>query len=497
MSIPPVSDVSSTPGFAEGEETVSVNPHDTRNVIVGSNQWQPLTNDNAGNVSVGPGGFTTCAVWASHDGGRTWSGGAINAAGQTSYVVPPAVAQQPIVRDHVPSEFDEPGNLISADQNTVWDRHGNVYYECLFAGTRTADAKVLVFRSGDGGVTWSRPYEAFSEASTQIQIDRPFIAIDDSGGPRDGTLYLGFETMFYQAYLPRVYERASTDGGQTWGPIVRVDEDGPNSAQWDPRERPVVGPDGTLHIVYDAAQFVSVAPIDPEATPIEVMVASSTDGGRTFRQSMVEPNVRRIVSPDEAEPFFTETIPAIATDPHHAGRLAVAWPDVREGPARILLRTSSDGGRSWRAPLDVSDDPVRVANQHDHVQLTYLPDGRLVVVWRDRRFTGGSFDAPFDVFARAFDVDSAGRLTPGRTVRVTSASQPPTTSHRGNMPSEYLDAAGSSAGVHVAWDEMAGGLPDNVYRLIPMAAFGPERTAPAKRPAKHHRRKRHSHHRKR
>jgi hypothetical protein len=226
-------------------------------------------------------------------------------------------------------------------------------------------------------------------------------------------------------------------------------------------------------------------PEDPGITPLKIMVGVSHDGGRTFADHVVEPNVHRVASPDEAEPGFTEEIAAIAADPRHAGWLAIAWPDDRSGAARILLRYSRDRGRSWSGPVDAADDPVGDGNQHDHVALTYLPGGRLIVVWRDRRYSGGSFSDPFDVFSRVLTFTRTGHLRKGPTVRVTTTSQPPTTNHRGEMPSEYLGAAASRAGLSVSWDEMQGTFPDNMYRLIPTAAFATSARA-------HLRRRRHS-----
>jgi hypothetical protein len=473
-----VYDVSNTPGLAEGEETVAVDPRDPNDVVVGSNQWQPATAQNVGNEAIGPSGATTCAVWASHDGGRTWSGGRLESSGFDALTGPLKPPQL------IPSEFDgehpDEGNAISADQNTVFDRHGNAYYACLNFGVAAASPKVFVYRSTDGGRSWGPPMEAFDEASTQIQIDRPFLAIDDSGGPRDGTLYLTFETMFYQAYLPEVYARSSTDGGRTWSPIARVDEDA-GRAQWDPRQYPVVGPDGTLYVVYDAAQFVSPAPIDPQATPLKLIVARSSDGGRTFERSDVEPHVSRIQSPDEAFTYFVETISAIAADASHAGRVAVAWPDKRSGAARILLRYSIDSGRTWSGIVDVADDPPGDGNQHDHVALTYLPDGRLVVVWRDRRNGGGAFGGPLDVFARVLGVSPDGALTPGRTVRLTERPQPDGQNTHGSMPTEYLGATSDASGLSVSWNELRGQYLDDVFRRVPLAVFG----APAS-PARPH-----------
>jgi hypothetical protein len=54
----PERDVSDTPKLAEGEATVAYNPTDHGNIIVGSNQWQPLTqSDSEDHVGLGPDGF--------------------------------------------------------------------------------------------------------------------------------------------------------------------------------------------------------------------------------------------------------------------------------------------------------------------------------------------------------------------------------------------------------------------------------------------------------
>ena len=474
----PVYDVSNTPGLAEGEEFVAVNPTDPQDVIVGSNQWKPL-DPSLGAIGVGAGGVTSCAVWASHDGGRTWTGGRLEESGLGPNVTGES---QPPIRE--PAEFGDAdlGNAISADQNTVFDRHGNAYYQCINLGLLTGDVVVNVYRSTDGGSHWSKPVKAFSELATQIQLDRSFLAIDDSGGPRDGTLYLTFESMFYQPLLTGVYARASTDGGRTWGKIQRVDSDD-ELAQWDPRQYPTVGADGALYVVYDAAQFVSPAPLDPQLTPLKLVVARSTDGGRTFRRVVVEPQVDRVVSPDEAFSYFTEEISAIAADPVHPGRVAVAWPDDRSGEARILLRYSTDGGLHWSSILDATDDPPGHANEHDHVALAYLPDGRLVVVWRDRRFTGGGWGTPFDVFARVFDPDPAGGLLPGATLRLTTTSQPDGQNTHGNMPTEYLGLTADASGISASWEELRGALLDDVYRHVPLADV-PVTAAQAKQQAR-------------
>jgi hypothetical protein len=475
---PGVVNVSNTACNAEGEETVSANPLNARDILVGSNQWQPPDCANLGNQALGPSGATTCAIFDSHDGGQTWNGQRLGQTGIGTQPLP-SVGPLPVVGGF-PAEFSDPGNLIAADQNTVWDHHGVAYYQCLYLGLGNSEPQVWVFKSTDSGRTWGPKVVAFDELNTQIQIDRPFLTIDVSGGPRDGTLYLSWETMFYQAWIPQVYARSSVDGGQTWGPVHRVDED-THEAQWDPRQYPQVGPDGALHVEYDASPLTTPCQCDT-SNPLLVM-ATSNDGGVTFTHSVVDPAVHRIASNDEAFSYFQELIAAFATSPADPTRMAVAWPDSGTGEDRIVLRQSVDGGGTWGPRIDIADDPPGTSNQHDHVALTYLPDGRLVVAWRDRRFGGGTLASHWDLFVRLGTPAGSG-LSLGPAVRMTATSQPPTTGAHGSMPSEYLAVSADASGIDAAWDQLdpAGVMTDNYFRHLSMASLPPDLpdlTAPA------------------
>jgi len=184
-----VVNVTNSSRIAEGEEFVAVNPRDPSNIILGSNIRQPLIEPDPINIPFGANGAVSCGVWSSQDGGRSWSGGLKSAGGLSPIDDPLAIV--PIPKVNVPDELMAPGNLISADQSIVFDRHGTAYFECVDFGLGTGgDAIVDVYKSKDGGKTWSDPVAAFSQLKTQILIDRPYLAIDDSGGPRDGTVYL-------------------------------------------------------------------------------------------------------------------------------------------------------------------------------------------------------------------------------------------------------------------------------------------------------------------
>ena len=465
-----VVNVTATPDLAEGEEFIAPNPRNPRDILLGSNQFQPATTENAGNVSVGPSGVLNCGLWASHDGGATWSGGRIGQAGIGPVQVPPVG----LPGATLPTEFHDVGNLISADQNIVWDRQGNAYYQCIYSGATTNDIKVLVYRSADAGRTWSTPVEAFSEVGTAIQIDRTFLAIDNSGGPRDGTVYLAFETMFYQPLLSRVYVRRSSDGGRTWGGITRADDDA-HPAQWDPREFPQVSPDGTLRIVYDSSTLTT--PSTPQlGTPISLVLASSHDGGATFTQSVIAQDIVHGGSPDEAFNYFQEMIAAFAVDPSDPRRMVLAWPEGSSGVSRLAVRSSADGGATWN-PVQTAA-ALAASGAQDHPALAVLPDGRAALMWKDRACCGGSFNSNFEVLM-SLGTWSGGRLTLSPAVRLTDTPQPPTTGHHGTMPTEYISIAADTIGVDATWEQLSGALTDNVFRHLEVAPLSSAVSPPA------------------
>lgn len=92
---------------------------------------------------------------------------------------------------------------------------------------------------------------------------------------------------------------SSSDHGNTWRPANRVDE-GTYNTQFNPRQFPVVGPDGALYVMYDIGPAtVTVAP-SGQIGAIKIGIARSTDGSQTFQRTIVDGDVHRIESPDEA-----------------------------------------------------------------------------------------------------------------------------------------------------------------------------------------------------
>jgi len=413
--------VSSEPGNSEGEEPLAVNPVNANELTTVANVFEPNVPPPL-NPFVGGGGIDDTRVYSTRDGGRHWLTLKLDQGGIGKLEAPLESGTAP--------EFSDAFNIVNTDADSVWDRHGNAYFESgdIHGLYHQGNEVETVWRSSDGGQTWGpeRGYTAVNATEEHSELDRPWLAVDNSGGVRDGRVYTTFETTPFVDIPPQVYVKHSDDHGASWSPTVRVD-DGTYQTQWNPRNRPAVGAEGTLYVVYDRAP-VTDTPFATYEGPITLVLARSRDGGETFERITVDSEVQRVSSPDEATPAYTEMIPAIATDPAKAGRVAVAWPQA-SGPesSRILLRYSLDGGNHWSQRVDVANDPAAGADQHDHVTLSWLPGGRLFVGWRDRRCCGGSFSSNYQEWVRALSFGSGGTIASGATVEYTEGPQPPTT----------------------------------------------------------------------
>ena len=355
----------------------------------------------------------------SHDGGLTWKPSSVSCGG---------------------------------DNNPMFDRAGTAYFECDNNG-------VTLYTSDDAGAHWSPPTNPVTDLDNQGDfIDRPWIV----RSPDSNGIVLGWESFFTNP-VGWVFVKTSHNGGIRWSAANRVDDMNTAPAEQDPREMPVVGADGTLYVVYASGHNPFPA---GQVLPTSYVVARSHDDGATFRRSVAAVNIQRSRSPMEE----AEAISSLAADPNprRARHLALAWADQRSGESRILVATSVDGGATWSNPVDIAGDPSGLGNQHDHPQVAFAPDGRLVIVWRDRRGTGGSWTSAYQLFARALTFTRRGGLSSGRLVTVTDRPQQPNSS---SMLDEYLGIAVGPEGLSVAWNQPKNGVATTHFRRLPLSSL--------------------------
>ncbi len=478
--------VSSDVGTAEGEEPLSANPIDPSEMTTVANVFQPIAPLTIQEDPLyGGGGVQDTRVYSTRDGGCRWLTQKLDQGGLGPVDVPLAGgANAP--------EFSDALNVLSTDADSEWDRHGNAYFEAGDAHGVGHDGQEveLIWRSTDGGVTWGPKggYVGFNATTGQkTEMDRPWLAVDQSGGPRDGRVYTTVETTPFVDIPPEVYLKYSDDHGASWSPASRVDG-GTYETQWNARARPAVGAGGVVYVVYDRGP-VADTPVASYSGPIDLALARSTDGGQSFQRFVADSGVQRVTSPNEALPAYTEMISAIAADPRRVGHVAVAWPQA-VGPdnSRIVLRYSFDGGAHWSGRIDVANDPPSKDDQHDHVTLSWLGDGQLFVGWRDRRCCGGAWADDYQQWVRVLNPER-GALALGRTVQFSQGKLLPTNPGSSDgEPDEFQGLAATPLGVALTWSQLGlDGLDHLEFRRIALGAFAPPRAEPRKpAPARHH-----------
>jgi len=145
-------------------------------------------------------------------------------------------------------------------------------------------------RSTDGGVSWDSTDFAFSASASGpgfrmnlnlVKLNGlPIIAVDKSGGPNHGTVYASFIEK-KSAISPAldtcdIIIRSSTNGGDTWGPKIRVNESNTSTKSYQLFHQLNVDKSGNLNVFY----------IDTRDTPTNdsfmVYMSRSVNGGISF-----------------------------------------------------------------------------------------------------------------------------------------------------------------------------------------------------------------------
>jgi hypothetical protein len=187
---------------------------------------------------------------------------------------------------------------------------------------------VAMSRSSDFGRTWDRTRMVYDQPTC------PCCRTAIAAGP-DGSLYLAWRAIFPGDVRDVVVMR-SPDGGDTWDAPVKPREDG-----WVFPGCPHAGPS----LKVDGTGAVHVAWWQGKAGEAGVYHGVSTDGGRTF-------SAQPLAVAERSTPAHVQL--ALAG----RGLVNVAWDDGHSALPGILLRRSTDGGRTFAAPTRISDADV-------------------------------------------------------------------------------------------------------------------------------------------
>lgn len=425
----------------QNETTIAVNPSSPNMLVAGAHDYQ------LGNP-VGAAFFT------SFDGGATWNSGfppfpllVTGANARELRIEAPFGTGDPVVafgRARSVPGGPVPGSTL-------------VYYAYLGVSSGFCEHGIFVSRSTNG-LLWTRPVAppllppdglftpVYWDRAENCNVfnDKPWLAVDTSGGPHDGRVYVTWSRFIFahQKYKESPILMAySDDNGETWstplevsgssdelcdsqvsGPLGRCDESQFSNA--------VVGKDGALYIAFLNQQFHGdddgfrnqylLTRVDPDTLAVSGphKVADLVDGENDFpvgglgKATLCNSNFRLnsagnlVLDPsDDAGGTFY----LVFADNRHGSsfpagtRVSQQPPDSFACPAGMTTDTdvfmvkSADGGRTWGNPADGSDSPLRVNQDPLHNGkdqwfpfVAVAPDGRIDVMFYDRR------DDPFN-----------------------------------------------------------------------------------------------------
>lgn len=487
----------------QAEEVVVVNPRNINNLVAGQNDSRI--------------GFNHCGYDWSFNGGQRWG-------------------------DQVPPfyQFLQSGERTAdacSDPTATFDAMGNVYVGGVLFNIASAHSSFVVAKSNHpiGGAFYHTPDSALSFQTYRnvplgvpadsndplIFHDKEFIVADATlGSPKANNVYATWTRFDFNlgAGLGQnspIYFSQSTNGGATWSAPTKISGSNaaictafsntvgdPNACDQDQGSHPIVGPDGTVYVVFgngntpllgiNQVLFVKCLPGANCAnaanwsapTKVGDLIGTHPLGPdpatacAAFRQC-IPPNGYRA-------PEFTGM--SISADPTNLSRLFVSWWDTRNLGANcdwdggtlgsavtavppcdtdIFLSISTNGGATWGAAINISD---AAGNDNNSSQWqgwsAVAPNGTLYMAYYDRKYGNCEFTGCHDItLARR---TSAGALS---YFRITTASMPNLLPANNPLQAGFLGdymwvATDRRNAAHIVWADtrgLGGTVEEDIY----------------------------------
>jgi hypothetical protein len=433
----------------QAEEVVVVNPNDPKNLIAGQNDSRI--------------GFNHCGYDWSFDRGKTWGD-----------QLPPFWQFQ-LLDGHTADACSDP--------TATFDANGNAYVGgILFDVASNANAVVVAKSNAPiGGAFYhspaALPFQEYrdvplgvvaNDPGPDIFNDKEFTVADaHAGSPKANNAYMTW-TRFNSntgegvgANSP-IYFSQSTDGGATWSPGVEISgsnpaictifsgEADPFACDQDQGSHPIVGPDGTIYVVFgngntplpgiNQVLFVkcpAAADCSNKASwtpPVKVndLIDNHPTGpdpntGCPAGRQCLPPNGYRV-------PEFT----SMSTSIDNSGNLYTVWADFRNGgppcvgPAvsatppcdnDVFFSVSTDGGATWGPEVNVAPAADFGPTAQWQPWSSVTPDGStLWIGYYDRSYGNCEFDGCNDItLAKVSSPASSPSID---YTRITTASMP-------------------------------------------------------------------------
>lgn len=375
---------------AQNETTIAVNPYNPRNIVAGSNDYRLFNSREQRNDSTG-------VALTSMDGGRTWTNVTLphlnfmtGGTGALSYMDSggdPAIAFGP--------------------GNTVY--YANLVFSRVVPNDNSQMASgIAVSVSHDGGLSWGDPAilqldgvtPDGTPVPTDIFNDKEWIAAD----PFSGTVYVTWTRFTFDSdgnYLESpIMSVRSTNFGRNWSAPSRV---APSLTgfkggvtPFGSGSIPQVGNDGTLYVAYETSVCKTAACNDANDHDA-VVVATSKDGGRTFRNQEVASDFD-FPATLTGENFRLNSFPQMVYD-RLTDKLWITWADDRNGQysggqsvktnGDVFVVGSNHGSQGWSKVVKLG------SGTDEWFPAIAAVGGRVVVDYYTRAFDPGGIGVDY------------------------------------------------------------------------------------------------------
>ncbi|UCC47305.1 MAG: exo-alpha-sialidase [Gemmatimonadota bacterium] len=355
------------------------------------------------------------------------------------------------------------GGRNLGDPALAVDREGNFYFATL-AIDAAARSYVAIARSRKtkGEVTFGTPVLIPGLDPDGFQ-DKELIAVDASGGPRDGHVYVVW-TEFPPRGPSRILFSRSSEGGRTFAPAMRLSRSGTGVQG----AMPVVGKQGELYVAWEDRSGVRTG---------YIKLRRSTDGGRNWDPETLAARFERISEREATGAcgraalggyIRVSEFPSIDGDRSGGpgeGNVYIAFAadpgrQARGDAADIFVVRSEDGGRTWSEPVNVvkghavTSGADETTNDNFMPVLTVGPEGQINVFFYDRR--NDSKNRKIDVY-RAVSTDQ-GRTWANERVTAEAFDVPPLNPNfdplvKSCYMGDYNDATVDRSGFYLTWGD--------------------------------------------
>ncbi len=321
----------------DGEPFLAINPYNTQHMVVAWMGWKLFEQ-------------IVIKTRVSYDAGKSWS--------------------EAVPLLHVSPSFS------SADPSLAFDHEGNVFVSYIDYNKLADSGGVFIRKSLDGGLSWNDPVKVIDMHSDvgKKPIDRPWMVIDRSDGPNQGTIYISTMNAKGAVAPFNPYLNYSSDGGETWEPWQYIDATGwlAGSLIPQPMPTPAISANGVFRCIYPSYVFV-------QNTLPQFIHASFDNETSGFEYHTVYESAENVSDTLSKKGYL------IRANPVDEAHLVFFFLSMENGDIDVYFAESLNNGIEWTVPLRVNDDEVGNGIMQDLLWADFDEDGDLVVTWRDRR----------------------------------------------------------------------------------------------------------------